>query len=64
MYVPIPRQSCPYCGSDRRSAQLSNTCPDCGREIRLGQKTISPAVVAVVILAVVLGIASAAWFFS
>ena len=64
MYVHPPKQKCPYCGSDRSSSPMSNTCPDCGREIRLGQKTISPLTAAVVILVVILGIASAAWFFT
>jgi uncharacterized protein (DUF983 family) len=64
MYVNPQRQNCPYCGSDRGSSPLSNTCPDCGREIRLGQKTVSPVIAAVVIIAVFLGIASVAWFFA
>jgi uncharacterized protein (DUF983 family) len=60
-----PRQlNCPYCGSNRRYSAFSNTCADCGREIRVGQKTVSPAVAALVILAAVLAIVWAALVFA
>jgi len=60
MYQYHIQRQCPYCGSTRRSFGGSNTCADCGREIRLGQKTVSPVVAGLVIGAVILGIIWAA----
>ena len=42
---------------------LSSTCPDCGLDFRLGQKTVSPVVAGLVIGAVLLAILSATWYF-
>ena len=55
---------CPYCGSTRRSFGWSRICADCGREIRLGQKTVSPVTAVLVIGAVILAISWAAISFS